>query len=90
MMERHCSLSERRQKMILKFRSKAEMKFYHPLERFNHWPEDTFSFCPECGTDAFELLFENESDSFVRCRHCSALWITKTKVRSVHFDATLI
>jgi len=75
--------------MILKFRSKAEMKFYHPMERFNQWPVDTFSFCPRCGTDAFELLFENDSESFVCCRHCSALWVMESNCRQVHFDAVL-
>lgn len=73
--------------MLPKFLSKTEMEFYIPMERFNYWPEDTFSFCPKCGMDSFELLFKNKLEIYIQCRICNALWIIKPTGGPIHVDA---
>ncbi len=69
--------------MFQKFWSKAQMELYFPLEKFEPWPEDTFSFCPKCAFDSFELLFDSGLQRFVRCAVCGALWIVNLSARSV-------
>ena len=69
--------------MILKFRSKAQMNLYVPMQEFERWPEDTFSFCPKCSYESFELLYENESEAYIRCHLCNALWIIKSSAGNI-------
>jgi hypothetical protein len=64
--------------MFQKFWSKAQMRLYLPLEKFEPWPEDTFSFCPKCALDSFELLLDSGCESYVRCQVCGSLWIVRS------------
>lgn len=64
--------------MFTRFWSKAQMRLYIPLDRFEDWPEDTFSFCPKCGMDSFELLFEVGTETYIRCRVCGSLWVSNS------------
>jgi hypothetical protein len=63
--------------MILTFKSKAQMGLYFPLEKFEPWPEDTYSFCPKCASDNVEPLLESGREHFVRCGVCGSLWIAR-------------
>jgi hypothetical protein len=76
--------------MIPKFRSKAQMRLYYPVENFELWPEDTFSFCPQCGMDSFELLCEGSLEAYVKCRVCGTLWVIKAAFGSIRYDAVVI
>jgi DNA-directed RNA polymerase subunit RPC12/RpoP len=64
--------------MLSKYRSKSQMGLYFPLENFERWPEGTYSFCPRCGLDMFELLYEADRQSYIRCSVCGAQWIIGT------------
>jgi len=55
------------------------MRLYYPLEMFEAWPKDTFSFCPKCALDSFEPLLDNGPEHYIRCKVCGSLWIAHTK-----------
>lgn len=62
--------------MLSKYNSKSQMGLYIPLEKFERWPDGTYSFCPRCGLDMFELLCQAEHLSYIKCSVCGAQWIT--------------
>jgi hypothetical protein len=72
--------------MLQKFWSKAQMSFFVPIGSFEDWPEGTYSFCPQCAMDSFELLFKNRTESYVRCRACGALWVINAAMGPVLCD----
>jgi hypothetical protein len=61
--------------MFQKFWSKGQMRLYLSMEKFEPWPEDTFSFCPKCAFDSFELLLDSGLERHIRCTVCGSLWI---------------
>jgi hypothetical protein len=74
--------------MLSKYRSKSHMGLYLSLEDFAPWPDGTYSFCPRCGIDLFELLCENDPLSYVRCSICGAQWIVKAD-SGIRLDSAL-
>ena len=65
--------------MLLTFKSKPQMRLYYPLEMFEPWPKDTFSFCPKCGLDNFEMLLDWGLERYMRCNLCGSLWIAHSQ-----------
>ncbi len=70
--------------MFQQFWSIAQMRLYLPLEKFEAWPEDTFSFCPRCALDSFELLLDSGFESYIRCKVCGSLWIVHSLAQCDH------
>ena len=76
--------------MLQKFWSKAQMSFFVPLERFELWPEGTYSFCPRCAMDSFELLYQNKTEAFVRCSACGKYWIINPALTHIRYEAAVV
>jgi len=67
--------------MLSKYRSKSRMGLDCPLEKFEWWPDGTYSFCPRCGLDLFELLFRTDNSAYIKCSVCGAQWIADSHSR---------
>ena len=61
--------------MFQRFRSIFELKREIPLENFEILPEESDNKCTYCGLDLFEVLYQDEFNTYVRCNLCNALWI---------------
>ncbi len=74
--------------MLSRYRSKSQMGLDFPLDKFERWPNGTYSFCPRCGLDMFELLYKTELLSYIKCAVCGAQWITGARP-GISIDVTL-
>ena len=61
--------------MFQRFGSIFELKRKIPLENFEILPDESDNKCAYCGLDLFELLYQDEFNTYVRCNLCNALWI---------------
>jgi hypothetical protein len=61
--------------MFQRFGSIFELKKNIPLENFEILPGGSDNKCVYCGLDLFELLYQDEFNTYVRCNLCNALWI---------------
>ncbi len=64
--------------MFPRFKSKKELGINLGRNDFSEWPSATYTFCPKCGLDNFELLYEDSSDIYIRCKICNSLWNIKS------------
>jgi hypothetical protein len=61
--------------MLQRFESLHEMKSCLPRENFGILPEKSENKCVYCGMDLYEVLYENEYNTYVRCNLCNTFWI---------------
>ena len=66
--------------MFQRFRSIFELKRKIPLENFEVLPVDSDNKCVYCGLDLFEILYQDEFKTYVRCNLCNALWIISSSL----------
>jgi len=64
--------------MFPRFEATKDLATKIPPCDFQDWPDGTFSFCPKCGLDSFELLYKDEGQFLVRCRLCNTYWSVKS------------
>jgi hypothetical protein len=61
--------------MFQRFKSYHELKSSLSLDNFGILPDESEYRCVYCGTDLYEILYEDECNTYVRCNLCNAFWI---------------